>query len=163
MTAFDYILLGIIGLSIVISMMRGAVREVLALAGWLVAIYVAKTYALQLLPLMPPDIPSQALKLLAVHVILFLSVLLISSLLSIALSSIIKKIGLNWVNRLFGAFFGFARGLVIVCVLVFLAGFTSAPKDPFWTNAMFSAPLEALVKGLLVWLPQKVTDYIQYD
>ena len=35
MTGFDYIVLLIIGISIVVSMMRGAVREVLALAGWL--------------------------------------------------------------------------------------------------------------------------------
>jgi len=42
-------------------MMRGAVREVLAIAGWVAAIYVAKTYATQLLPLLPTDIPTESL------------------------------------------------------------------------------------------------------
>lgn len=163
MTSFDYAVLLIIGISIVMSMMRGAVREVLAIAGWVAAIYVAKTYATQLLPLLPADIPTESLKILAAHVIVFFWVLLVTSLLTIALSSLIKKISLNWFNRFLGGFFGFVRGLLIVCVLVFLAGLTSFPKDARWTNAMFSAPLEALVKTALPFLPPSVAKHVKYD
>lgn len=163
MTSFDYTVLLIIGISIIVSMMRGALREVLAIAGWLVAFYVAKIYAVQLVPVLPQDIPTEPLKVLAAFLILFLGVLLIASLLTIALSSIIKKIGLNWLNRFLGALFGFARGLLIVCILVFLAGLTSLPKDARWTNAMFSSPLEALVKAALPWVPQAVAKHIKYD
>lgn len=163
MTSFDYTVLVIIGVSIVVSMMRGAVREMLAIAGWITAIYVAKTYATQLIPLLPPDIPTEALKVLAAYIIVFFAVLLVASLLIIALSSLIKKIGLNWFNRGVGAVFGFARGLLIVCVLVFLAGLTSLPKDTRWTNAMFSSPLEALVKSALPFVPQIVAKHVQYD
>lgn len=163
MTSFDYIVFVIIGISIIVSMMRGAVRELLAIAGWLVAIYVAKTYATQLIPLLPPDIPSEALKILAAYIIVFFGVLLVASLLIIALSSLIKKIGLNWLNRGVGAVFGFARGLLIVCVLVFLAGLTSLPKDERWTNAMFSSPLEALVKSMLPFVPKMVAKHVSYD
>ncbi len=163
MTSFDYAVLLIIGISIVMSMMRGAVREVLAIAGWVAAIYVAKTYATQLLPLLPADIPTESLKILAAHVIVFFWVLLVTSLLTIALSSLIKKISLNWFNRFLGGFFGFVRGLLIVCVLVFLAGLTSFTKDARWTNAMFSAPLEALVKTALPFLPPSVAKHVKYD
>ena len=163
MTGFDYAVLLIIGISIVVSMMRGAVREVLALVGWLAAIYVAKTYATQLIPLLPADIPTEALKILAAYIIVFFGVLLVASLLIIALSSLIRKIGLNWLNRGVGALFGFARGLLIVCVLVFLAGLTSFPKDARWTNAMFSSPLEALVKTMLPFVPKIVANHIKYD
>ena len=163
MTSFDYTVLLVIGLSIVVSMMRGAVRELLAIIGWVAAIYVAKTYAIQLMPLLPKDIPTEQLRILASHLILFFGVLLISSLLTIALSGLIKKIGLNWLNRGVGAFFGLARGLLIVCVLIFLAGLTNLPKDARWTNAMFSAPLEALVKAGLPFLPQAVTKHVKYD
>jgi membrane protein required for colicin V production len=163
MTSFDYAVLLIIGISIVVSMMRGAVREVLAIVGWLAAIYAAKTYATQLVPLLPADIPTEQLRILAAYVIVFIGVLLISSLLTIALSSLIKKIGLNWFNRFLGGFFGLVRGLLIVCVLVFLAGLTSFPKDARWTNAMFSAPLEALVKSALPWVPQIVAKHVKYD
>lgn len=163
MTSFDYSVLLIIGVSIVVSMMRGAIREVLAIAGWVAAFYVAKTYTTQLIPLLPADIPTDSLKVLAAFVILFLGALLISSLLCIALSGMIKKIGLNWLNRSLGAVFGFARGLLIVCVLVFLAGLTSIPKDARWVNAMFSPPLEALVKSLLPLVPQTVAKHVTYN
>ena len=143
--------------------MRGAVREVLAIMGWLVAIFAAKTYATEIVPLLSADIPTESLKILAAYVIVFFGVLVIASLLTIALSGLIKKISLNWLNRFLGAFFGFARGLMIVCVLVFLAGLTSFPKDARWTNAMFSSPLEALVKTLLPWLPPTVTKHVAYD
>ena len=163
MTSFDYTVLIIIGISIVVSIMRGAVRELLAITGWIIAIYVAKTYATQLIPLLPVDIPTEALKILAAHIIVFFGVLLVTSLLTIALSSLIKKIGLNWLNRGVGAVVGFARGLLIVCVLVFLAGLTSLPKDARWANAMFSSPLEALVKSMLPFVPQMVAKHVRYD
>jgi membrane protein required for colicin V production len=163
MTIFDYTVLVIIGISIVISMMRGAVREILSLLGWLAAFYVAKTYATQLIPLLPADIPTESLKVLAAFVILFLGVLLVASLLSIALSSLLKKIGLGWFNRFMGALFGLARGLFIVSILVFLAGLTSIPKDTRWTNAMFSSPLETLVLAALPYLPESVAKHVKYS
>jgi membrane protein required for colicin V production len=163
MTSFDYFVLFIIGLSVVVSMMRGAVKEILAVAGWIIAFYVARTYASQLMPLLPSDIPTESLKVLAAMIILMLAVLLVTSLISIALSGLIKKLGMNWLNRGVGAAFGFVRGLLIVCLLVFLAGFTQLPKDERWTNAMFSAPLEALVKTVQPWLPPSIAKHFGYD
>ena len=163
MTAFDYTTLLIIGISVVISIMRGAVKEVLAVVGWILAFYVARTYANQLIPLLPEGIPTEPLKILAAMIILILAVLLLTSLVTIALSGLIRKLNLNWLNRGLGAFFGLRRGVLIVCVLVFLAGFTSLPKDPRWSNAMFSAPLEALVKQVQPWLPPSVAKHLNYD
>ncbi len=42
MTAFDVAVFLIIGLSILLSVVRGAVREVLALAAWVVAFWAAQ-------------------------------------------------------------------------------------------------------------------------
>lgn len=163
MTVFDYAVLVIIGISILISLMRGAVKEILSLLGWVAAFCVARTYAMQLVPLMPYDIPSEKLKILAAFVILFLAVLLMASLISIALSGLLKSLGLGLLNRLLGGVFGFFRGLLIVVVLVMLAGMTPLPKDERWTNAMFSAPLEALVKTVLVWFPKSITEHVNYE
>jgi membrane protein required for colicin V production len=163
MTIFDYAVLTIIGLSIIFSVMRGMVREVLAILGWVAAFYVGRTYTNQLLPMMPTDIPSESLRILAAFLVLFLATLLLASLLAIALSAIFKKIGLGWLNRLLGAVFGVLRGLLIVCVVVFLAGLTDAPKDSRWKNAMFSAPIEALVVSMLPWIPESIAKHVKYD
>lgn len=163
MTIFDYAVLAIIGLSIIFSVMRGMVREVLAILGWVAAFYVGRTYTNQLLPMMPADIPTESLRVLAAFLVLFLATFLLTSLLAIAISAIFKKIGLGWLNRLLGAVFGVFRGLLIVCVVVFLAGLTDAPKDSRWKNAMFSAPIEALVISMLPWIPESIAKHVKYD
>lgn len=163
MTSFDYAVLTIVGLSVIFSVMRGMAREVIAILGWVAAFYVARTYTNQLLPMMPADIPTESLRVLAAFLLLFLATLLLASLLGIAISAIFKKIGLGWLNRLLGALFGMVRGLLIVCVLVFLAGLTEMPKDARWRNAMFSAPIEALVVSMLPWIPENIAKYVKYD
>ena len=163
MTSFDYLVLAIIGLSIILSVMRGLLIEALSIVGWVVAFFVAKTYSSQLMPMMPADIPTESLRILAAFLVVFFATLLITSLLAIALSTVFKKIGLGWLNRVLGAIFGLARGMLIVCILVFLGGLTDLPQDERWRNAMFSAPIEALVTSLLPWVPGSITQYIKYD
>lgn len=163
MTLFDYAVLSIIGLSVLFSMMRGFVREVLALAGWIAAFLVARFYTMELAPLLPQSIPSEALRFLAAFLILFMGTLLVCSLLAIVVVQLFKNAGLSWLDRSLGGIFGFVRGFVIVGILVLLAGLTNIPKDARWRNAMFSAPLEAMVISLLPWLPQDIAKQVKYD
>ncbi|MDI1361546.1 CvpA family protein [Methylotenera sp.] len=163
MTSFDYVVLVIIGLSIILSVMRGFFREALAILGWVAAFVTAKTYANQILPMMPENIPTESLRILAAFLVLFFATLLVATLLAIALSSVFKKMGLGWLNRLLGAIFGLARGVLIVCIVVFLAGLTELPNDARWRNAMFSAPLEALVISMLPWVPISIAKHVKYD
>jgi membrane protein required for colicin V production len=163
MTSFDYIALAIVGLSIILSVMRGFLRELLAILGWAAAFIVAKTYSSELMPMMPVDIPTESFRVLASFLVLFLATLLVASLLAIAITTLIKSVGLGWLNRLLGAFFGLARGLLIVCIVVFLAGLTELPSDARWRNAMFSAPLEALVISILPWMPIGIAKHVKYD
>ena len=163
MTFFDYAALGIIGLSILLSILRGFLRETLSLAGWVAAFFVAKLYTLQLAPLLPQAIPGESLRLLAAFLILFLVTLLISSLLAIALAEVFKKIGLGWLDRWLGALFGLARGVLVVSIIVLLGGLTALPHEAFWRDAMFSAPFEALVTSALPWLPEGIAKHIDYD
>jgi membrane protein required for colicin V production len=162
-TVFDYAVLGIIGISMLLSLMRGLVRELLGLVGWIVAAYAAKVYAVDVALMLPADIPNQGLRLAAAFAIIFLSILLIASLLAIAISELFKQVGLGWLDRGLGGVFGCARGLLIVCVLVLLGGMTTLPQDPRWRNAMFSAPLEAMVMAVMPWLPQEMAKHIKYD
>ncbi|CAG0991159.1 Colicin V production protein [Methylophilaceae bacterium] len=163
MTGFDYAVLAVIGISVLLSIMRGFVRETLALASWLIAFIVARQYTADLVPLLPEAIPGEALATLAAFLILFLSTLLLCSLLAVALSQIFKKVGLGWLDRGLGALFGLIRGVFVVGLVVLLAGLTSIPKDSRWRNAMFSAPLEAMVTAILPWLPNDIAKHVKYD
>jgi len=163
MTAFDYAVLLIIGLSILLSVMRGLVREVMSLVSWVAAFWIANAYTAQLAPLLPQEIPNVSLRFLAAFLILFLATLLVMSLVTIAVAEFVKTLGLGPMDRVLGASFGLARGLLIVITLLLMAGLTSLPRQGVWRNAMFSAPLEAVAMQVKTWLPDDLAKRINYE
>lgn len=163
MTVFDFAVLGIMGVSILVSVMRGFLREVMALLAWIVAFWVANLFTDQLAPLLPAAIPSPELRFLAAFIFLFLGVLLLMTLIAIAVSQLLKAIGVEPLDRALGALFGFARGMIIVLVMVLLSGLTDLPKQPIWKNAMLSSPLEAIILQARPWLPVELTKRLNYN
>lgn len=163
LTGFDYVVLTLIGFSVLIGVLRGFLREVLALAGWVAAFVVARLYTAQVVPLLPLQIPSEGMRYLVGFSLLFLITLLVSTLLAIALSQLVKQIGLGWLDRILGMLFGLLRGMLIVLVLVMLAGMTSLPKDERWQSAMLSAPLEAVVVWIMPWMPESLSKHVQFN
>lgn len=160
MTVFDYTVLGILGFSILIGLMRGAIREIFSVVGWILAFYAARHWNADMLQYMPAQIPGQAIKVIAAFLLVFLVVLFVCSVTSIVLTSFIKAAGLGGLNRLLGGLAGALRGLLLVCVLVMLAGMTDLPKDNRWTSAMLSAPLEMLVLKILPWMPETIRAHV---
>ncbi|MCE5180867.1 MAG: CvpA family protein [Betaproteobacteria bacterium] len=163
MTVLDYTILAIIGISILLGMLRGLVREALNLLAWVAAFWVANAYTVEIAPLLPAAIPTESLRVLAAFVMLFLGALLLMSLVTIALAELVKTLKLGAYDKGLGALFGLMRGLLVVFALVLLSGLTSLPHQGFWRNAMFSAPLEALVADVKPWLPEGLSKRISYD
>ncbi len=163
MAVFDYAVLLIIGVSILLSVMRGFLREVMALLAWVVAFWVANLYTASFAPMLPASIPSPELRLLAAFAALFLATLLVMTLMAITVGQLLKAIGIGAWDRALGAVFGFARGMIIVLVLVLLSGLTSLPQHPLWRNAMFSSPLETLVLRFKPWLPADLAKRLNYN
>jgi membrane protein required for colicin V production len=162
MTVFDYAVLAIVALSILLSVIRGLAREILALLAWVVAFVLANLFGGRLAALLPAQIPSEELRLLAGFVGIFFVVLLLMSLVAFGVSGLVKSAGLGLEDRLLGGVFGLARGTLILLVLVLLAGLTSLPKEPVWRNAVFSTPLEALAMAVKIWLPGDLSRRITY-
>jgi membrane protein required for colicin V production len=163
MTAFDYVVLGIVGLSIIISVWRGAVREVLALASWIAAFVAAQAYATPAAAYMPGALENPALRLLAGFVLVFVLVIALTTLAAYAISRLVRAAGLGPLDRALGAVFGFLRGILIVLTLVLLGGLTAAPRSPAWRDAMLSPPLEAFAAVVKSFLPGELARRIDYE
>ena len=163
MTWIDYAVLAIIGISVLWSVIHGLVRELMALASWIVAFMVAQIYAADVAPLLPEAISNPSLRLLAAFLSMFLTILLVMTLLAIVISRLIKSAGLGLVDRALGAVFGLVRGLAIVMMVVLLAGLTALPRQQAWRQAMLSGPLVALANVVKVWLPYGLSKHINYD
>jgi len=163
MTLVDITVIVIVGLSLLVSLIRGLVREVLALAAWIVAFLAANLLAAPIAPWLPDAMPSEELRLLAAFSCVFIVVLLAMSVLAMLASKLVKSAGLGLEDRLLGGAFGLARGLLVVMVIVLLAGLTSLPHQPVWRNAVLSGPLETLAVRSKVWLPADLAQRITYD
>ncbi|OWP20506.1 colicin V production protein, partial [Microbacterium sp. AISO3] len=59
MTIFDYLVLFVLVSSVIISTLRGLVKEILSLLGWIVAFVVANAYGAQLAPMLPELLPGE--------------------------------------------------------------------------------------------------------
>jgi len=162
MTLFDLAVIAIIGLSVLLSVIRGLVREVLALAAWVVAFFAANVLAGTIAPWMPEALPTEEIRLLAGFLCVFLSVLIAMSVLAMLASKLVKSAGLGLEDRLLGVVFGLARGLLVVMILVLLAGLTSLPRQAVWRNAVLSSPLEAFAGIIKGWLPLELAQRITY-
>lgn len=163
MTIFDFIVVFILGFSVLLSVVRGLVREVLALAAWVAAFVSANVMASEVAPWMPAALAQDELRFLAGFVSVFVVVLIVMSLLAMVASRLVKSAGLAVEDRVLGAFFGFARGLLVVLILVLAAGFTALPRQAVWRNALFSDPLEALAERVKAWLPADLARRIRFE
>ena len=158
MTLFDYAVLAIVGFSVLLGVMRGFVREVMALGSWVVAFVIASAYGGDVAPLLAKQIPDENWRVLAAVVAVFIVVLVVMNIVAMLVSKLIKSAGLGVEDRLLGSVFGLARGVAVV-----LAGLTMLPRQPVWKDAMLAAPLEKLAVVVKQWLPQDWAKNISYS
>ena len=163
MTVIDYAALAIVGLSALISVWRGAVREVLALAAWFAAFIAAQAYAPVAALYLPDSIENAALRLLVGFVCIFVLILVLTTLAAAAISTLVKSAGLGPLDRGLGAIFGVARGMLVVIILVLLCGLTAFPRTPPWRDAMLSPALEAVAVSVKPFLPYELARRIDFD
>ncbi|MBK9520097.1 MAG: CvpA family protein [Rhodocyclaceae bacterium] len=162
MTLFDYAVLAIIGVSILVGVWRGVVSELLALAAWVVAFVAAQEFASAAVPWLAKWISDPGLRIAAAYVGIFIAVLLSFALLRILVSLVLSAVGLALADRLLGACFGAIRGGVIVVLLVMLAGVTPLPEKAFWRDATFAPPLETIVIAGKRWMPTELATRVKF-
>ena len=163
MTWLDYAVAGVFAVSVLVGAWRGLVREVVSILGWVIGFLAANLFAGPLGPSMPEAIPTPELRVAAAFVAVFLAALLLSSLAGLLLSRIVRSIGLGGMDRLLGAVFGVARGLLVVAATALLAGLTSAPTQPYWRESVSGPLLVQVALRLKPLLPHTLTERMRYD
>jgi len=161
-TIFDYLVIFVMVTSVIISMLRGLVKEVLSLAGWVVAFVVANAYAAALAVMLPAVVPGEVLRLILAFIALFIGVRILMGLLSMALGALLDAGGLSLFDRALGAVFGVGRGLVIVLTAVILCGMTSLPQQDFWKEALLSPFAETGARLVKTYLPAAMAQHVNF-
>ncbi len=120
MTWFDYGVLLILGFSLLVGLLRGVLRELVMLVGWISAFVLASIFSKEITPLMPESLGPMLAPLLA-YVAIFVVVLIAAGFVALLLTLLAKSAGMGTLNRMMGAGFGVMRGLLAVLALVLVA------------------------------------------
>jgi len=162
MVVADFIVLGVIIISVIVSLMRGFVKEALSLTGWLVSLWVAMTFSSGMAELFGSSINDPTLRLLAAFVALFVLSLIVGSMINFFASQFVQRAGLTGVDRTIGAVFGFLRGILLVTIIVMLLGLTTLPKEKWWDESFFMFRFEVIATWLKDLLPGDIARYFKY-
>ncbi len=162
MSIFDYVVIGIVAASLLLGLWRGVVGELIALAAWVLAIFVAFEFGAELGANVFTGIADRGMRTLAGCAAMFVAVLVAMALVRLAVRGLIKALGLSLSDRLLGLIFGLARGVLVAMVLVALGGLTSAPRQDWWREATLAPPLETAVLAVKHWLPDDLAKRIRF-
>jgi membrane protein required for colicin V production len=116
----DIVILIITVLSSAFGLWRGLIKEVLSLLTWIAALLVSRVYSEPLAGLMTGVIENDGIRYVSAFAILFVIVMMFGTFLNFLMSKLLNVTGLKSADRLLGAGFGVARGVIIVLVIMFI-------------------------------------------
>ena len=138
MNWLDYAFLGVIGVSVLIGVIRGFVREVISVITWIAAFWVAIRYSPEVSALAADWVASPMLQLVIAFGALFVATLLVGALAGWLARLLVGRTGLSGTDRTLGVVFGGLRGGVLVGLIVLGAGMTALPEEPWWQESVIA-------------------------
>lgn len=159
-TLVDLIFLTVLGLSVLVGIWRGLIREVLSLVGWVVAYFAAQRWGVEAGAWVPIGAPESKLNALAGMLLVFVAAWLLWALLTWAVRAVIAASGLGGADRALGAVFGFFRGVLMLLALSTAVGMTPLAQSTVWQSSR-SVPLVAtLMNGLRPLLDERMLRFM---
>lgn len=129
--------MAVIGVSSLLSLRRGFIREALSLAIWGAALIISMLFQDSLAYLLEDYIDLPSLRRIVSIGILFATTLIIGSLISRLMGELVRMTGLTGTDRLLGMIFGFLRGsIIVVLIVMFLPPLLHVEKDPWWQDSV---------------------------
>jgi len=136
MTPVDYVLIAIVAISLLFGVIRGFLRESVALLGWLVGLWLAWHYSAAVVPYLGGALAGTELQVWVARLIILLAVIITAWLIGSLLGYLVQRSGLTLgVDRILGGVFGLVRGAVIVGFAVILADAAEMQDEPWWQES----------------------------
>ncbi len=162
MNAVDYAVIALLLLSIGAGVIRGAIREVMNIAGWVLAYGIAHAFASDLAPFFSEWVGEPVGRTFLAWATIFLVVVLVVSMVASLLSEVVRKLGLSGLDRGVGALIGLARGLLVLLALTLVIGLTKIPQSTAWREAAVTPWLELAASYTRGLLPESVASKVRF-
>ena len=146
MTAVDWSIAALVSVSLLLGVLRGFVREVISLVGWIVGAYLAVRFSVALGARIALAIEWPIVKTLLAGVLIIAACVFSAALLGWIVRQLLVAAQLSIADRTLGGVFGLARGVLIVAVLVYFVRDTPLARQPFWRDSMVLPQVEAAVR-----------------
>jgi len=156
-TWFDYIVFGVLLISIVFGTIKGLLREVVSLVSLFLSVVLAFRLAAPLSRFVPwwqSDAARYAVAFISIAVL----VLIVGMLVGILLKNTAKRLGLGGLDHGLGALFGLVRGAVMSVIMVFLVSNTVMAKSVWYQDSYTKPVFHAAVLWLDDFVPKKLQD-----
>src|SRR3989338_111729 len=151
----DYVIIGIILLSILISLIRGFVREAISLTTWIVGIWLAFEFSPALGSLFQKIIVASSIRVIVSFAVILIVVVLGGAVINYFVSLLVKKSGLSGTDRLIGIIFGGIRGVLVVGALVLVGNMSALAKTTSWQGAKLTPYFQDLANWMSSYVPEK--------
>jgi membrane protein required for colicin V production len=134
MEAADYIVVIVVLVAVIFGVVRGFVREAIALLSWLVGIWVAWRFSGFLYPYLDPLEGAQ--KVWAARIIVLLTMLFLGYVVGALLGWLTRTAaGLGSMDRLLGCLFGLVRGAVLIGFVAMVGHALTLDQQRWWRQA----------------------------
>jgi membrane protein required for colicin V production len=156
MNEVDWIILAVLGISTIVGLFRGIVRELMAIVGWVLAIVLALKFSPAVGPLIPLESVDISIRIVFGAILIVVVVLFVCGILGKMAGRALSAASITFEDRSIGAVFGFLRGVVVVCACVFLLGMTSTTRTGYWRNSVLIVPAERVIDLAMPILPEAI-------
>ncbi len=159
-TAFDLVVFVVLLLSAVVSLARGAVREILGLLSWVGAFFAAYYGFGEVRPIVREAVGNDLATDLATAALVFLVPFVVLRLLASVVSRRVENSGAGFLDRTMGLLFGLARGAFLVTAGYLIAAILlDARSMPSWVVRGYTYPyVERGARWLGEFLPERLAE-----
>lgn len=147
-------------LSVVIGLMRGLVFELISLIGWAVAFFGAFWLAPMLAPYLPIATAGSVLNETASFVCAFIAILILWGLVGRLVRLMLHATPLRLPDRVLGAGFGLARGVVVLLLVATVVGVTPLETSHAWHRSRMAPWLNEALQEINPLLPASLTRHL---
>lgn len=156
MTMVDWMIVSGVALSILLGVLRGIVRELVALAGWITAIVLALHYASDVGAVLPLPVNWPALRTGLGALLIVLVVVFAAGIAGWLIQKLLSAAKLSAADRTLGAGFGLLRAALVLLTAVFFSYDTALAQRPWWRASVVLPHVEATVRFVAPHLPDPV-------